>query len=178
MSCRQSRSASRLEQRHQRRQESNASGTGAAFQHELPLEVDRIYIGADGRAGPAVNRQNIALDQRLRADAAGSGITLNPFGSVSRRHYAEQMGMHQTHLCKVCAETLEAWDAHVLAAHGGLTPIARAFVDMVERDRKGPTGVVLSIGVQKGPPIGAQKGPPSPSSMSGMTVAAFALVAT
>jgi hypothetical protein len=35
----------------------------------------------------------------------------------------------------------------------------------------------LSIGVQKGPPIGVQKGPPSSSSVTGMGVAPFALVA-
>jgi len=35
----------------------------------------------------------------------------------------------------------------------------------------------LSIGVQKGPSIGVQKGPPSSSSVTGMRVAPFALVA-
>ena len=35
----------------------------------------------------------------------------------------------------------------------------------------------MSIGVQKGPPIGVQKGPPSSSSVTGMGVAPFALVA-
>ncbi len=46
--------------------------------------------------------------------------------------------------------------------------------------RKGFDGLavlVLSIGVQKGPPIGVQKGPPSSSSVTGMTGALFALVA-
>jgi hypothetical protein len=37
--------------------------------------------------------------------------------------------------------------------------------------------ILLSIGVQKGPPIGVQKGPPSSSSVTGMTGAPFALVA-
>ncbi len=37
--------------------------------------------------------------------------------------------------------------------------------------------LVMSIGVQKGPPIGVQKGPPSSSSVTGMGVAPFALVA-
>jgi hypothetical protein len=35
---------------------------------------------------------------------------------------------------------------------------------------------ILSIGVQKGPPIGVQKGPPSSSSVTGMTGALCALV--
>jgi hypothetical protein len=101
------------------------------------------FAGVDGRTGPAVDRLNIALIEMLQADSATGTIPLNDRGEVRRQHYADRLGVHSTYLVKICAATLEAWDAYFRAQRGGLRPVARTFVDAIKADLASGRGVAL-----------------------------------
>ena len=121
-------------------------------QGRLPFEAteeiaasaaEQHFSGVDGRKGPAIDRLNLALDALLEEDFGGAGIQLNNEGRVTRAHYAKRLGIHQSYLCKACYAILEKWDARLHDLNGGLSPTARAFVELVRSDSKTDAGVIV-----------------------------------
>ncbi len=77
----------------------------------------------------------------LKIDIDGAGVQLNREGRVARGHYAERLGVHFSYLCKACRSTLDEWDAHLREINGGLSPVAREFVELVRADAHTSGGV-------------------------------------
>lgn len=112
----------------------------AAEQFDLFATPTRS-VGVDGKRGPAVDRINVALDEMLQQDLNLGNVQINREGRVDRGHYAKRLGYHYTYICKSCSSTLDAWDTRLREINGGLSPTARAFVDLVRADAKRPAGV-------------------------------------
>jgi hypothetical protein len=97
-------------------------------------EGDQVFIGSDGRRGPAVNRMNAALALLLENDQKNGCLVLNPAGGVSRKHYASELNEDKTNLVKSCVTTLKNWDDKLREVRGGLHPQARAVLDLIDTD--------------------------------------------
>lgn len=93
-----------------------------------------VFIGSDGRRGPAVNRMNAALALLLERDKKNGCLVLNPAGGISRQHYAGELKEDRTNLVKSCAPTLKLWDSKLHELRDGLHPHGHAVMAMIHSD--------------------------------------------
>jgi Ti-type conjugative transfer relaxase TraA len=118
----------------------------------------RLSLAGEDRAAPAIPEAQRGMFDGLDLGRFASAPVHDPARQQQREHDAQTM--------------------RAGGLRGAVERYAKA-VDAIRQTRAQGIDAMphLSIGVQKGPPIGVQKGPPSSSSVTGMGVAPFALVA-